>query len=42
MCGRIGRNGMSEFEKILQKNQLTLIEILSSNDRKGRVTAICK
>lgn len=32
---------MSEFEKILQKNQLTVVKILSRNKRKGRVTAIC-
>lgn len=42
MCGRTGENLMSEFEKILQKNQLTVVRILSSNDRKGRVTAICR
>lgn len=42
MCGRTGENLMSEFEKVLQKNQLTVVRILSSNHRKGRVTAICR
>lgn len=32
---------MSEFEKLLQENQLTLVKKLSSNARKGRITAIC-
>lgn len=33
---------MQEFYKILKENQLQLIKIISTNNRKGRINALCK